>query len=320
MRFTCKLKCLALVLALLVLAGCGTKPTAQPDTSSPEALAKDAAGFLLKTDATSGSDWSAFALARWDREAAQSWLEGYAAAAEARIAECGGVLHERKYTEYSRLTLALTALGKDATQAAGYNLLLPLADFDQTVYQGINGAVTALLALDCGSYAIPENPAASTQATRELYLQYILAAQLPAGGWALSGEEAEIDLTAMALQALSGYHDRGEVAQAIDKALAILSQRQNSRGGYTSYNADSSEAVSQTIIALATLGISLDDPRFVKDGNTLLDALLDFRREDGGFAHLLEGKTDRLATEQALLALTALVRTNQGDAPLYQIR
>ena len=301
----------ALLVAILVLAGCGGK-----SVRSPETLAEETAGFLLKTDFAAGSDWSAFALARWDADAARDWLDGYYATVEARVAACGGVLHERKYTEYSRLVLALTALGKDPANVAGYNLLLPLADFDQVVFQGVNGAITALLALDSGSYEIPENPEAATQATRELYLEYILSAQLPGGGWALSGEEAEIDLTAMALQALASYRDREDVSQAIDKALTILSQRQNSRGGYTAYNADSSESVSQTIIALAALDIPLEDPRFVKDGNTLLDALLAFRQADGGFAHLPDGKTDRLATEQALLALTALTH----DSPLYQIR
>lgn len=306
---------IALLLAALVLAGCAPKPDL-----SPEALSRETVGFLLKTDPSAGSDWSAFALARWKIEASQDWFDSYYAAVEARVSGCGGVLHERKYTEYSRLVLALTALGKDPANVMGYNLLVPLADFDATVFQGVNGAVTALLALDSGSYEIPKNTAGTTQATRELYLEYILSAQLPGGGWALSGEEAEIDLTAMALQALANYRDREDVSQAIEKALVILSQRQNSRGGYTAYSADSSEAVSQTIIALATLGIPLDDSRFVKDNHTLLDALLAFRQEDGGFAHLLDGKTDRLATEQALLALVSLVRSEQGSTPLYKIR
>lgn len=306
---------IAFLLAVLTLAGCSKK-----SDTSPEALAREAAGFLLETDPAAGADWSAFALARWDGEAPQDWFDSYYAAVESRVFQCGGVLHDRKYTEYSRLILALTALGKDPSNVAGYNLLLPLADFDRTVYQGVNGAVMALLALDSGSYQIPENPLATTQATRELYLEYILAAQLPEGGWALAGEEAEIDLTAMALQALAGYRSREDVSQAIEKALAILSQRQNSRGGYTAYNADSSEAVSQTIITLTALDIPLEDPRFVKDGHTLLDALLNFRQEDGSFSHLLEGNADLLATQQALCALAALVRSRQGCTPLYKIR
>ncbi len=306
---------LALLLALLILTGCSGTPS-----PTPEALARETAVYLLQSDPAAGADWSAFALARWDAEAGQDWLEDYYAAVESQVSQCGGVLHQRKYTEYSRLILSLTALGRDPSHVAGYDLLLPLGDFDWTVYQGINGAVMALLALDSGSYEIPQNSQAATQATRELYLEYILSAQLSQGGWALAGEEAEIDVTAMALQALANYRSREDVAQAIEKALVILSQRQNSRGGYTSYSADSSEAISQTIIALTALEIPLDHPRFVKDGHTLLDALLRFRQGDGSFSHLLEGKADLLATQQALCALTALVRWEQGGSPLYKIR
>lgn len=306
---------LALLIPVLSLAGC-----AGSQNLSPETLAEQTAAFLLKADPSADSDWTAFGLARWNGAAGQEWLTDYYTAAEARVTDCQGVLHERKYTEYSRLILALTALGKNPANVAGYDLLLPLADFDQTVFQGVNGAVVALLALDSGSYEIPENAEATTQATRELYLDYILNAQLPNGGWALAGGEPEIDLTAMALQALAGYRDREDADQAIEKALVILSQRQNAQGGYTAYGVESSEAISQTIIALAALDIPLEDPRFVKDGSTLLDALLRFRQKDGGFSHLLGGKTDRLATEQALCALVALVRMEKGSSALYRIR
>ena len=304
----------ALLLALLAFAGC-TRPELTPGT-----LVRETADLLLETDPATGSDWSAFALARCNPESSPEWFDRYYAAVEARVTQCGGVLHERKYTEYSRLILALTALGEDPRDVAGYNLLLPLADFDQTVFQGVNGAIMALLALDSGNYEIPNNPAAPTQATRELYLEFILAAQLPEGGWSLAGEEAEIDLTAMAIQALANYRDREDVVQAIENALTVLSQRQNNRGGYTAYTTDSSDAGSQTIIALAALEIPLEDPQFVKDGRSLLDALRDFRQQGGGFAHLLDGETDLLATEQALCALIALVRMEQGREPLYQIR
>jgi hypothetical protein len=73
-------------------------------------------------------------------------------------------------------------------------------------------------------------------------------------------------------------------------------------------------------VALCELGISLEDPRFVKNGNTLVDALMRFRKEDGSFSHLLNESSDLLATEQALCALIALVRMEQGRGPLYQIR
>ena len=82
----------------------------------------------------------------------------------------------------------------------------------------------------------------------------------------------------------------------------------------------SSESISQVIVALAELGISLTDSRFVKNGNTLLDALLQFRQDDGGFSHLEDSGTDLLATEQAFYALVAANRMAQGESSLYRMK
>jgi prenyltransferase beta subunit len=185
------------------------------------------------------------------------------------------------------------------------------------VFQGVNGAAYALLALDSGNYEIPANGADSTQATREMYVDYILSSQYPDGGWALSGDTSEADLTAMALQALAKYRDRADVEEAIKRGVAFLSENQNEDGGFTYFNAQTCESVSQTILALTELGISLEDPRFIKEGNTLQDALLRFRQKDGTFAHLLDGGADMIATEQAFLALVAADRAEQGESSVY---
>ena len=261
-------------------------------------------------------------LARSGLEIPGEYYETYFQNLSAYTAQQGGVLHAKKYTEYSRVILAVTAIGQDPTDVGGFNMLLPLADFEQSVFQGINGPIFALLALDSGNYEIPENTVGSTQATRDLYVDYIINAQLENGGWSLMGGEAEIDVTAMALQALAKYQDRKDVAEAVEKGLVILSERQNENGGYQ-YNATeqvSCESVAQVIVALAELGISLDDPRFVKNGKTLLDGILQFRCSDGGFSHLMDGETDLLATEQAFYALAAANRIAQGESSLYRMK
>lgn len=269
-----------------------------------------------------GGEWLIMGLARSGLEISDEYYEIYFQNLCAYTAQQGGVLHAKKYTEYSRVILAVTAIGRDPADVGGFNMLQPLADFEQTVFQGINGPIFALLALDSGNYEIPENTVGSTQATRDLYVDYIINAQLENGGWSLMGGEAEIDVTAMALQALAKYQDRKDVAEAVEKGLAVLSERQNDQGGYQ-YNAAesvSSESVSQVIVALAELGIALDDPRFVKNGNTLLDALMQFQQADGGFAHLMDGETDLLATEQAFYALVAANRVAQGESSLYLMK
>ena len=324
-----------LVLTLLFsLTACGKKEQDDNQTVSIEQQKEVLADTIDKTgeflhssvaDPTFGSvggEWLIMGLARSGLEISDEYYEIYFQNLCAYTAQQGGVLHAKKYTEYSRVILAVTAIDRDPADVGGFNMLQPLADFEQTVFQGINGPIFALLALDCGNYEIPENTVGSTQATRYLYVDYIINAQLENGGWSLMGGEAEIDVTAMALQALAKYQDRKDVAEAVEKGLAVLSERQNDQGGYQ-YNAAesvSSESVSQVIVALAELGIALDDSRFVKNGNTLLDALMQFQQEDGGFSHLMDGETDLLATEQAFYALVAANRIAQGESSLYRMK
>lgn len=313
----------ALLLVMTVLCawtGCGEGKTAP---SLCDALDQTAAQILETTQAPAygavHGEWAVLGLARWEGEVPPEWFDSYYEQLETYVQSCHGVLHEKKYTEYSRVVLALTAIGKDPSNVAGYNLLTPLADFEQTVFQGINGPVFALLALDSGNYEIPDNAVGTTQATRALYVDDILSKELSTGGWSFAGGEAEVDITAMVLQALAKYRDRQEVADAVERGLTLLSEQQNKHGGYTAYDAESSETIAQVIVALTELGISVEDPRFVKNGNTLLDRLLDFQAEDHGFKHLPDSESDALATEQAFYALVALNRAEQGKPSLYSM-
>lgn len=259
---------------------------------------------------TSGGEWAVFGLARWGGTVPEGYFEGYIERMGGLVAQCEGVLHERKYTEYSRTVLALTALGQDVRNFGGYDLLEPLFDVDKVTYQGVNGAIYALLALDFGGYEAPEGVCGQ-------YVRCILDAELPGGGFALAGEVADPDVTAMALQALAPRQDDAQVSAAVQRGVARLSAMQKPTGGYEGWGSDSCESVSQVIIALTQLGIALDDGRFVKNGVSLMDNLLSYQLPDGSFSHTPGGKTDQIATEQALMALAAVQRVQQGSTPLY---
>ena len=230
-----------------------------------------------------GGEWAVLGLARSGASVPDSYFSTYYRNVERYVRECRGVLHERKYTEYSRVIIALTAIGKDPTNVAGYNLLTPLGDYDQTVWQGVNGPMWALIALDCGGYDMPKNTQAKTQATRQMYVDLILGAQLSDGGWTIGGNEADPDLTAMALQALAPYRGQKAVRSAVNDGIACLSKLQGSTGGYESWGTANSESAAQVVVALTTLDIPLDDSRFVKGGKTVLDALLTYQNADGSF-------------------------------------
>jgi hypothetical protein len=315
---------LTLLVALLLIALAALPAAAAVSRQVIDAAARDTAAYLLKTVprpglGAVGGEWLVLGLARSSVSLPPAYLEGYKKRAESRLKQLKGVLHERKYSEYARLTLALTALGYDPASFGGYNLLWPLADYDKTVWQGLNGAIFALLALDSGNYAIPKNKQAARQATRGLYVQYILACELPGGGFCLSGAAADPDLTAMAVQALAKYQEQKEVAAALQRALLRLSALQDREGGFSSWSAANCESVAQVIVALGELGLSPEDSRFVKNGQTLADNLLSFYAKGRGFAHGAGAAANIMASEQAFYALVSIQRYEDGQNSLYRM-
>ena len=269
-----------------------------------------------------GGEWAVIGLARSGYSVPKDYFDNYYVNVEKYVKSCNGVLHERKYTEYSRVILALTAIGRDPSKVAGYNLLTPLGDFEKTIWQGLNGPIWALIALDSGNYEIPKNPAAKTQATRQLYIDEIVKNQKKDGGWALTDTaDTDVDITAMALQALAKYQDQKAVKAATDKALAYLSNVQDSKGGYASWGTTNVESVAQVIVALCELGVSLDDSRFVKSGHTLTENLLSFRQSNGGFYHVIDGSdgNNQMSSEQGFYALVAIDRAANGQNSLYRM-
>ena len=312
-----KLLCILLLLSLLLsLTACGKQANQLEKT----------AGYLQAQIAAPGTgsvggDWLIFGLARSGVKVSQKYFDAYYENVEAAVREKNGVLSDRKYTEYSRTVLALTAIGKNPADVAGYDLLKPLADFEQVTKQGINGTIFALLALDSGKYEIPENPDAAVQATRQMYVDELLARELPDGGWTLTGGEPDVDITAMTLQALAKYRGQAEVEAAVERGLAVLSSLQEPDGGYVSWGSSNSESVAQVIVALTELGVPLDDERFTKNGITVEDALLRFAQENGAFVHVRDGSggDDGMATEQAFYALAAIHRAETGETTLYDL-
>lgn len=222
----------------------------------------------------------------------------------------------RKITDYAKLAMATVALNHDPRDVSGYDIIEKIYNNDNMTLQGTNGPIFALIALDACSYSIPND----ALWTREKLLDHILNQQNLDGGFSLTyGEISDIDLTAMAIQALSRYQENPEIAAAIERAIEFLSQKQSADGGYTAWGDSSSESISQTIIALSALGIDpLKDLRFVKDGN-LISKLFSFREADGGFSHIEGEGTNDMATEQALVALAAYKRFLDGKSWIYHM-
>ncbi len=276
-----------------------------------------------------GGEWAVLGLARSDYKVSDQYYHDYYKCVVDYVKQKKGRLHDKKHTEYSRLILALTAIGKDPTNVGGYNLLTPLGDYEKTIWQGVNGSIWALMALDSGNYDMPTNLNAKVQATREMYIDNILQCQLEDGGFSLFGgtsyegsdtDVSDPEITGMALQALAKYQYRDDVKKVIDASLDALSNLQNPNGGYTSGGAINSESCVQVMVTLCELGIPVDDERFVKNGYTLMDNLLSFYRPQNGFLHTQEGDgVNMMATEQAFYGLVAVKRMSSGKNSLYRM-
>lgn len=267
-----------------------------------------------------GGEWRVLGLARAGKITSEL-SDGYYENLVSYIEENGSAkLDARKSTENSRVIIALSAIGKDATDVAGYNLIEPLADYDFVTWQGLNGPVFALIALDTYSYEIPTASDDATQTTREELVNYILKSQLENGGWTFFGSTADPDMTGMAIQALAPYYNKNaDVKSAVDKALDVLSASQQDNGGFASWGSVNVESCAQVLTALASLGIDADtDERFIKNGNTLVDAIMEFSVENG-FAHVKDSGYNQMATEQAYYALVSYKRVKNGKTSLYDM-
>ena len=189
-------------------------------------------------------------------------------------------------------------------------------EMSYVTYQGINGPIWTLIALDSHDYA-PQG-----DVTREKLIDAILGAQLPDGGWDMMGKAADTDITAMAIQALAPYYDTNDaVKAAVDKALNALSAMQNDDGTFsTAFSGKTSESTAQVIVALTALGINpATDSRFIKNGVNAVDGLCSFYVDGGGFRHIASGDLDGMATEQSYYALAAYYRLLAGQTSLYDM-
>lgn len=285
-----------------------------------DSIYKTTGDYLAKLGTPSvgsiGGEWMALGLARSGRTVPEGYYDAVVKYVKDNI-DSNGRLDKNKATENARIILALTAIGKDVTNVDGHDLLAGLNEMSYLSKQGINGAIFTLIALDSHNYT----PAGDV--TRDKLVQAILEAQISSdGGWSLDGKNADVDMTAMAIQALAAYYKSNSSAKkAVDKGLRWLSSVQQNDGGFTSWGAANSESCAQVIVALTALGIDpTKDSRFIKNGVSVLDALCSFAVNGGGFKHLAtETSANGMATEQGFYALVAYYRLLNGQTSLYDM-
>ncbi len=308
----------------------------EPVMPVADVLADTKAHMLsLDSDPGFGSQWFALGLARGGMDLGEPYFHTFYENMAIHIKEQGGVLHRAKYSEYSKAVLALTSVGIDARDVNGYNLLSYLADFTNVVRQGFNGPIWALAALNSHpEYTIPEVEGVGKQTTEQVLVDFLVDGEVSGGGWTLIGDRADVDMTAMTIQALAPYYGREgceNVTAAIDRGVDWLGSVQDPlTGGFRSMGARNSESCAQVVVALCSIGIDPGgDARFVKEGNWPIADLISYHIPGSGFMHVKAGEgnnggaaagsVDGMATEQGYYALAAYERFLEGKTPLYDM-
>ncbi len=259
-------------------------------------------------------------------------------------------LDKAKATEWHRISLAILSCGGNPRKA-GLNGDIDLiadgtynrADENGGILgkQGINGFIWGLIALDSMFYAVPSDAVY----TRDDIILNILSREIKGGGWALTGDEPDPDITAMAIQSLAPYYNSEKeysckngdtvslkkVRDTVKRALDKLSSVQQTDGGFISWGMPNSESAVQVLTALCSLGKNpFKTQEFIKNGKTVYDGIIKYRNSDGGFLHSFvydeenpsssPDASNTMAGEQALYGMAALIRFLNAERRLYDFR
>lgn len=252
-------------------------------------------GTLTK-NAGSSSEWYAIALSQYgdyDFSSYQKALLNYLG-----NNEIGSASSRQKYA------LALIACG--STETYIYRVLN-----NSIGRQGVMSWIFGLHLLNNGY--------TSNEYSLSAVKQKLLSLQLSDGGWSITGSNSDVDVTAMAVQALAPYYKTdSSVRSAVNNALTLLSNRQKEKGDFASYGVNNPESTAQVLTALSSLGIDCEtDRRFIKNGNTLFDGIALYRLSDGTFCHKQGGTSNGNATVQVFYSMVSYLRMKKGQSCIY---
>lgn len=219
-------------------------------------------------------------------------------------------------TDLERSILTVLALGGDPADVQGVNLVqrlsssqLPSGKFPDDLKAGgeelLNAHIWAIIALQSAHADGWDEKAA---------VKWLLDQQKPEGGYHFMAEmeDADADISANVLVALSLCTPDDSVKLSIEKLLAYLQTEQQPGGGFASMGSENMESTAAVIQGLIAIG---ENPAaWKKNGQDPVSALLAYQDKNGGFRHVQDGLPNRMSTEQALIALGDLKR----GIPIYE--
>jgi len=209
-----------------------------------------------------------------------------------------------------RIFAALALNQNPRTFYAGSNMVSALEGMqsEQGAFSGyVNQHIYAMLALE----------AAGAAYNREEARAFLLSCQGSDGGFSFySGTDSDVDMTGMALIALSLFDD-DQTAGAVDRAVEFLRVKRGADGGYVSpWSASGSSnscSAASVLSGLVSAGIDVTRGEWA----ATYESLLSMQQPDGGFCYEPGSSSDAYSTQQALVALGDI---RAGDSVFKRIR
>ena len=207
-------------------------------------------------------------------------------------------LGRASYTYAAGAVRAMQYLGMDPGDINGLDYIVPLTNTSKaapTSTQNFNSYLYDIASID------PEvwrSRGVDGDMLAEQFITRVLADQTLDGGFddfygysvatAKEGQtvigQGSVPETISALSALALYRDKENVAAAIEAGLTYLSSVQLADGSFECWGDTPNGAVTLSMLSLMDkLDISIDDERFVKNGNTVADAMRTFYVDGVGF-------------------------------------
>lgn len=290
-----------IILIVCIMSACGTENKDNILSDEINSTATYIYDNLMEPDVGSvGGEWAVKAIKDSGIEVEEGFFEDYIERLHNYVIKKKGILDDRRLTEYARVSIALKSLEIDATDFAGYDLIKPMDNYKKLTIQGVNAAAFALVGSNIHGVKLE----------CEGQLIDFIIDSMRSGDYGYAGYDFGPDYQAMALEGLSFYVGDEKVDSYIEDTIKELQELQKDDGSF-----GNCESTSEAICALSQLGIDVTtDERFLKNGKTPLDGLLEYKMNDGGFTHTLEEReTNSMASEKALMALNSIELCKRGE-------
>lgn len=184
---------------------------------------------------------------------------------------------------------AMKSLDIDPANVNGLDFLAPLTDVSS---KGTGALADALRDLDSIDLSVWRSRGVDADSVVDKYAAKMLQNQMADGKFSYDADNPiweEVQFTAENVAALAPHTDKEYIAKAIDKAIEYLSSVQLADGSFPGRDGQpNGEATLAVLDMMNAAGISLDDDRFVKNGNTVADGLRTFYIEGVGFVSKTE--------------------------------